>query len=280
MTALTASLAPALGTANGAGSGADRLLAALRRAAVVLPAAAVAAQFGPVASSFGPLRNMLLPGLAGRGAPDHVALTLDDGPDAASTPRFLRLLAQRQVRATFFLLGGEARRHPRLVRDIAEAGHEVGVHGWEHRALLLRGPRSTYDELARVRDLLARLTGEPPQLFRPPYGVMSGTSYVAARRLGLTPVLWTAWGRDRRMLATPASVHRTVLRGLRGGGTVLLHDSDRDTAPGAWESALGALPRILDTCAERGLRVGPLAEHFASSTRLLPPLALNAPRAV
>lgn len=236
--------------------------ARLRRTAAlaVLPALA-AAHAAPVISTFGPLRNRVMPRLSGRGRPDHVALTFDDGPDPLSTPFFLRLLAERSVRATFFLLGSQARRAPGLVREMSAAGHEIGIHGWLHRPLLLRGPRATYDDFARARDTVASITGRQPVLFRPPYGVMSTGAHLAARRLGLTPVLWTCWGEDWTARATPESVHRTVTADLDGGGTILLHDSDCTSAPGAWRSALGAVPRILDTCEQRGYEVGRLSDH-------------------
>jgi peptidoglycan/xylan/chitin deacetylase (PgdA/CDA1 family) len=207
-----------------------------------------------------------MPRLAGQGRPDHVALTFDDGPDHLSTPHFLRLLDARQVRASFFLLGSMAIRSPGLVAEMAAAGHEIAVHGWAHRPLLLRGYRATYDDLARARDLLGGITGSAPTLFRPPYGVMTTGTYLACRRLGLTPVLWTAWGEDWRARATPGSVLRTVTRDLRGGGTVLLHDSDCTSATGSWRNTLAAVPELLDTCRERGLAVGPLREHAASAS--------------
>lgn len=236
----------------------------LRAGAVALPALA-AAHAAPVLSTFGPLRNRFLPRLAGRGHPGHVALTFDDGPDHLSTPHFLRLLDRRGIHATFFLLGSMAVRSPGLVKEMAAAGHEIALHGWEHRPLLLRGPRATHDDLARTLDLVSDITGQAPTLFRPPYGVMTGGAHLACRRLGLTPVLWTAWGEDWRARATPATVHHTVTRDLRGGGTVLLHDSDCTSATGSWRSTLGALPRILDSCRERGLAVGPLREHGVPS---------------
>jgi peptidoglycan-N-acetylglucosamine deacetylase len=239
----------------------------LAAACAAIPLAAAAFHIAPVISSFGPLRNRFMPALAGQGRSDHVALTLDDGPDPVSTPFFLRLLERHDVRATFFLLGTEAQRAPGLVKEMAGAGHEIGVHGWHHRPLLLRGPRAVYDDLARARDLLADLLGEPPRLFRPPYGVMSGPAHLAARRLGLTPVLWTCWGEDWRARATRDSVYRTVTADLRGGGTILLHDSDCTSAPGAWRSALGALPYLIDACRQRGLRVGPLADHGVPALR-------------
>lgn len=237
---------------------------ALTAAAWALPVLA-AAHAAPVVTTLGPLRNRLMPRLSGRGRPDHVALTFDDGPDPLSTPFFLRALEEHGIQATFFVLGSMARRSPGLLREMAGRGHEIGVHGWRHRPLLLRGPLATYDDLARARDGVAAITGETPKLFRPPYGVMTTATHLAARRLGLTPVLWTAWGEDWTRRATPDSVYRTVAADLRGGGTVLLHDSDCTSAPGAWRSALGALPRLLDTCAERGLAVGPLRDHRAKA---------------
>ncbi|MDX3113135.1 MULTISPECIES: polysaccharide deacetylase family protein [Streptomyces] len=233
----------------------------VRTASLAALPALVTAYAAPVVSTFGPLRNRAMPRLSGRGRPDHIALTFDDGPHLMSTPHFLRLLAERQVHATFFLLGREAHRSPGLVREIAAAGHEIGIHGWLHRPLLLRGPRATYDDFARARDAVADITGQQPALFRPPYGVMSTAAHLAAHRLGLTPVLWTCWGEDWTAHATPESVHRTVTADLDGGGTILLHDSDCTSAPGAWRSTLSALPRILDTCAQRGYEVGRLRDH-------------------
>ncbi|MEU0787486.1 polysaccharide deacetylase family protein [Streptomyces sp. NPDC006173] len=95
-------------------------------------------------------------------------LTFDAGPDPQSTPRFLHLLAELGTDATFFLLGQQAHRFPGLVREIAAAGHEIGIHGWLHRPLVLRGPRATYDDLARARDTVADITGLCPTVFRPP----------------------------------------------------------------------------------------------------------------
>jgi len=228
----------------------------------VAVAATAAAYASPAVTSWQALRAGLLPGLAGIGRPDHVALTFDDGPDPASTPAFLTALEAAGTRATFFLLGSMLMTAPGLGRELVDAGHEVAVHGWEHRYTTFRAPRALYDDLARTRDLIAEVTGRAPVYFRPPYGVLSVGALSAARRLGLRPVLWTAWGRDWEERATPESVLATVGKDLTGGGTVLLHDSDCTSAPLAWRSALGALPALVDTCAGRGLRVGPLAEHF------------------
>ncbi|MFF4182352.1 polysaccharide deacetylase family protein [Streptomyces sp. NPDC001691] len=233
---------------------------ALLVAAGTLPALAVA-HAAPAVFALGPVRNRTMPGLSGVGHPDHIALTFDDGPDHLSTPHFLRLLEREGVRATFFVLGSMLARSPGLAKEMAAAGHEIGVHGWAHRPLVLRGPRATRDDLERARDLVGEVTDERPRLFRPPYGVMSTGAHLACHELGLTPVLWTAWGEDWRRRATPRSVHDTVMRSLRGGGTVLLHDSDCTSATGSWRTTLGALPGLLDAWRARGWRTGPLRDH-------------------
>ena len=141
------------------------------------------------------------------------------------------------------------------------AGHEVGVHGWDHRYLPARSPRATRSDLTRAAELIADVTGSLPRLFRPPYGVLSGPALLTARELGLTPVLWGAWGREWAAGATSQSVLQTLLRGLDGGVTVLLHDSGCTSPPGAWQAGLGAVPLLLDECEQRGLAVGPVGEH-------------------
>jgi peptidoglycan/xylan/chitin deacetylase (PgdA/CDA1 family) len=238
-----------------------RVIGTLLAGAGLVAGGIAAAHASPALTSIGPLRRRLLPGLSGVGDPEHVALTFDDGPDPRSTPTFLKALQAYQVHATFFLLGGALARNRSLGRELAAAGHEIAVHGWDHEVLLTRGPRATYNELARTRDLIAEVTGEIPRWYRPPYGVLTAPALRAARRLDLTPVLWTTWGRDWTAKATGPSVLDTVNRNLRGGGTVLLHDSDCTSAPGAWRATLAALPALLDLIEDRGLQVGPLRAH-------------------
>ncbi|MFR0354882.1 polysaccharide deacetylase family protein [Streptomyces sediminimaris] len=229
---------------------------------LLAPLAAVAAvHIGPAATWLRTLRNPCFPALAGAGRPDHVALTFDDGPDPGSTPAFLDALDRLDVRATFFVLGESAARHPELIREAAGRGHELGVHGWRHDRPWLPGPLRDAAEVARAAGVLWELTGERPRWYRPPYGILTAGRWAAARRAGLRPVLWTAWATDWTADATPASVREAVAADLRGGGTVLLHDTDHASAPGCWRATLGALPDIVAGCREAGLRVGPLREH-------------------
>lgn len=215
----------------------------------------------PGARAIAPFRHRLFPRLSGCGDPGHVALTFDDGPDPASTPHLLNLLAERNVHATFFMLGSRAAAAPGLAREVAAAGHQIAVHGWVHRAVTAGGPGVVYSDLARAHDTMAAITGQAPAWFRPPYGILTSGALAAARRLELQPLLWTSCGREWQRGATPASVLTMLLRTLEGGGTILLHDSDRQARPGSARAARAALPALLNDCARRGLTVGTVAEH-------------------
>ncbi|MGI5347488.1 polysaccharide deacetylase family protein [Streptomyces sp. CA-250714] len=234
-----------------------RVLAALAAA----PATVAAVHIVPAATWLPPVRAVLRPSLDGRGSADHIALTFDDGPDDRSTPHFLRELDQLGVRATFFLEGAAVRRHPELVRRMAADGHELAVHCWEHQPPWLPRPVADHADLARAVAAVRATAGAVPRWYRPPYGVLTGTRWWAARRLGLRPVLWTAWGRDWQARTDPDDVLFELCKRLSGGATVLLHDSDRNSAPCSWQVTLAALPHLVARCRAAGWTVGPLAEH-------------------
>lgn len=230
-------------------------------AAALALAAATACHVGPAVTWLPLVRNTALPRLAGRGHQGHVALTFDDGPDPHSTPRFLDALEALGVRATFFLLGSALARRPDIGRDIAGRGHELAVHGWDHERPWCPSPGRDVRAVSRTAALVHRVSGSRPLWYRPPYGILTAGRWIAARKAGLQPVLWSAWGRDWTADADTASVLAEVTSTLSGGGTVLLHDSDCTSHPGSWRAGLGALPGLVSRCRSEGLGVGPLAEH-------------------
>jgi peptidoglycan/xylan/chitin deacetylase (PgdA/CDA1 family) len=222
----------------------------------------------PSLVSLGPLRSRLTPSvvpaaLSGLSDRPHVALTFDDGPDLVSTPCFLSLLDRLGATATFFVLG----RHlgdRGLLREMAAAGHGIGVHGWDHRPVALHRPMALRDDLVRTRDLVEDAVGAAVRWYRPPYGLVTTASTWAAKRAGLRTVLWSAWGRDWARRATPASVVALVTAQVRPGGTVLLHDSDRTSAPGSWRTTLAATEQLVVRWLQDGLEVGGLDSHWSA----------------
>jgi peptidoglycan/xylan/chitin deacetylase (PgdA/CDA1 family) len=235
-------------------------LATARRLALPALGAATVAHALPAVLARGPARR-LTPGLAGQGRPGGVALTFDDGPDPLGTPAILGALDDLGWRATFFLLGSQVRRHPEIARAVTAAGHEIAVHGSLHRNHLARSPWGIRRDLAVATAQITEVTGVRPRWFRPPYGVLSSGTLWAAADLGLTPVLWTAWGLDWR--AGPADgVVAAIMRSLRDGGTVLLHDSDCTSRAGSWRSTLAALPLLAEELRAHDLEVRTLGEHL------------------
>ena len=185
--------------------------------------------------------------------PAGVALTFDDGPDPAGTPAALEMLARESAKATFFLVGEEVRRWPALAAEIAAAGHEVAMHGYVHRSLLLRTPWALEEDLNRALDIIGAATGRSPVWYRAPYGVFSSASLVLARRHRLAPVLWSRWGREWARGATAPEVARRATSGLSAGDIVLLHDAGHYSRPGSLDAMLGALPSVLAAVASLGL---------------------------
>jgi peptidoglycan/xylan/chitin deacetylase (PgdA/CDA1 family) len=128
--------------------------------------------------------------------PGELALTFDDGPNPAFTPRLLDILAQHDVRATFFLIGSFAQQQPELVRRILSGGHLIGDHSWSHPNLARTVARKVNEELTRTRDTLEQITGVPIRYFRPPYGARRPHVLRTARQLGMEPVTWNAMTND------------------------------------------------------------------------------------
>ncbi|HEX2016566.1 MAG TPA: polysaccharide deacetylase family protein [Solirubrobacteraceae bacterium] len=199
-----------------------------------------------------------VPAGAGPGAPAQVALTFDDGPHPRGTPAVLELLARRELRAVFFLVGEQVDRDPALAAEIAAAGHQIGLHCQRHRNLLRLAPPQVHADLQRAADTIARATGEMPALYRPPYGIANLAALSWARRHGLRTFLWTRWGRDWEPQATPASIVSLLTEGVRPRDVLLLHDADDYSAPGSWERTVAALPSVLDALTERGLGLATL----------------------
>ena len=198
--------------------------------------------FFPRLEMYGPI---VLRGPAGRRS---VALTFDDGPHPVTTRRILAALAASRHRATFFVLGEKARRHPDVVREIHAAGHTLGVHGDRHDRLhAFRMPWRVRRELLRAARAVEDASGVRPRFFRPPLGHTSVTTTRGARRAGMIIVGWSTRGLDGIEGRTPEAVVARVKRTVTDGAIVMLHDaSEHDDFEPASVRALPELLRLLD----------------------------------
>ncbi|MBI2386438.1 MAG: polysaccharide deacetylase family protein [Elusimicrobia bacterium] len=207
-----------------------------------------------------PQATLLGPALVRGSDPGEVLLTFDDGPAAPYTGQILDILRDRGVKATFFLCGSSAERHPELVRRIRDEGHEIGNHTWSHPWLHLMGREAIAAEIDRTQDVLERITGTRPVWFRPPYGVRWFPLRGLLEERGMRMMLWSDRGRDGDLDA--AGIVSTTLARLHPGAIVLLHDGFEAKAPDLVDrsATVAALPAIIDGARRAGYR-------FPSSSR-------------
>ena len=128
-------------------------------------------------------------------SPKKLAITFDDGPNPATTPKLLELFARYSGHATFFLIGDFVTKCPELVRETAARGHSLGNHTFAHPNLFKCGPTEIREQLRRCSDAIAEVTAVTPKWFRPPYGLRNPWAIPAANRMGMQAVMWTllAW---------------------------------------------------------------------------------------
>lgn len=185
----------------------------------------------------------------------EIALTIDDGPDPVITPQVLDILDRHDARATFFCIGEKARRYPDLCRDIVRRGHRIENHSQHHRHhFSLMGMRSLMRELQAAQDTLTSITGQPPLFFRAPAGLRNPFLDPVLSRLGLTLASWSARGFDTR-IGDAARVKSNLLRGLRAGAILLLHDGNAARTSEHRPVILEVLPELLESAAAARLRL-------------------------
>lgn len=163
----------------------------------------------------------------------QVALTFDDGPHTVNTKRLLDILDQHGVKATFFINGywldeerrRSGKRAQELVRRAFLSGHTIGNHTYSHAKLIRLSPEEQAREILYNHELITRVTGEAPALFRPPYAEMTDHMRTVIRQLEYTEALWSATAPDEQ-IDDPELLRDTVMSWLRTyqGGIVMLHD--------------------------------------------------------
>ena len=202
---------------------------------------------------------------------DITALTFDDAPHPMYEPLLLDALRREDAKATFFVIGRNARAYPYFVRDMAEQGHEVANHTYHHVRLPgLPLPEATA-EMSQADAVLQGITGKPVRYFRPPGGDYTPATLRAAERLGLTTVFWTDDPGDFQNPGDSVLLERYT-RMLRRGGIVLLHDN----AP----EMLQVLPELLRLAAQRRIDLGTVGALVAGPQGTERPDARPAPTLV
>ena len=185
---------------------------------------------------------------------NEIALTIDDGPDPIVTPQVLDLLDRYAVQATFFCIGEKAAQYPDLCREIVRRGHVVENHSQHHRHYFsLMGTRALKRELQAAQDTLTTITGQRPSFFRAPAGLRNPFLDPVLARLGLQLASWSARGFDTR-IGDAGRVKTKLLRGLRPGAILLLHDGNAARTALGTPVILEVLPAVLKSAVTAGLR--------------------------
>lgn len=185
---------------------------------------------------------------APQGEQPVVYLTFDDGPVPEVTPQVLDLLARYDVKATFFMVGDNARRYPHLVDAVIAAGHAVGNHTMHH----LQSLHSSLDEML---DDVAQADAVMPQndMFRPPHGLMKPSHLRALRKMRRI-IMYDIVTRDYARNIDADGVVSNALRYARNGSIIVMHDSIK-----SHKNMLPALPRIIEALRARSFRFERLA---------------------
>jgi peptidoglycan-N-acetylglucosamine deacetylase len=183
-----------------------------------------------------------------------VAVTFDDGPHSLGTPKILDALRKTGAKATFFVCGEQVERYPSLAAEIVAEGHRIELHGYRHRVQLRLTRRQVEIDLERGLAAIEEATGVRATTYRPPLGIFSIPGIGAVRSIGLRPLLWSRWGRDWRRNRRPASIAAALVKEVRGGDVLLLHDADHYSAPDCWRATVAAMPAVLGALEEAELR--------------------------
>lgn len=182
-----------------------------------------------------------------------VALTFDDGPSAATTPRLLDILAEEDVRATFFVVGSQVQARPDLVAREVVDGHEVGSHSWSHPDLTVLSDDALRSEVSDTHQAIVDATGVEPRLFRPPYGAHNDAVDAVLREAGYAEAIWSVDTLDWQHhdpVKTAAAASQA-----KPGAIVLMHDIHAAT--------IDAVPDAIRSLRDQGYEFVTVSEMVA-----------------
>lgn len=198
-----------------------------------------------------------------------VALTFDDGPHAVFTPRLLDTLRDRDIKATFFMVGRNVKAYPHIVRRMVEEGHEVANHSWSHPLLTSLGNESLESQMRRTHDAIVAACGRVPILYRPPYGQVRMSQRKRIRdTFGYAAILWDVDPLDWQSPRQVKKVHDRVLSMSKTGSIILCHDIH--------ETTVDAMPALLDEMKQQGFKFVTVSQLIQYEAQHLPATAAAA----
>lgn len=170
----------------------------------------------------------------------YVALTFDDGPSPVTTPQLLRTLKNKNVKATFFMLGNSVRANPGVARQVKNDGHEIGSHSYSHPQLTSLSSQQVTQQMKDADREIVKATGVLPKSFRPPYGAVNWTVSNAARK---PSIMWSIDTRDWES-RNPVAINQVVNQNIHNGAIILLHDIH--------QPSINSVPQMIDNLRRQG----------------------------
>jgi peptidoglycan-N-acetylglucosamine deacetylase len=181
-----------------------------------------------------------------------IAITFDDGPHGVQTPRLLKMLRERGIRATFFVVGSCVAENPEIAKQIVKEGHEIANHSWSHPNLGKMGTDNVRDQIERTHNVVRQETEVAPTILRPPYGSFTNQQRAwAYATWGYQTILWDVDSLDWKH-RSPAKTESIIMAGTKPGSIILCHDIHKTT--------IDAMPSTLDKLIAKGFKFATVSE--------------------
>jgi len=197
--------------------------------------------------------------LRGDPARKEVALTFDDGPHPEYYAQILAILQHYRVHATFFMVGFQATRHPQWVKQVWQAGNEIGNHTYDHFRLTKLPPDEVDYQINQTQDAIYQITGSYPRFIRPPGGRYDADTLARIADKKLAVALWSYNTKDVDVSDTD-QIYKGVMSNLQNGSILLMHSGS--------DATVKALPKIIESIKARGYKIvtlGQMVEHMSQS---------------
>ncbi|PIQ15094.1 MAG: polysaccharide deacetylase [Flavobacteriales bacterium CG18_big_fil_WC_8_21_14_2_50_32_9] len=179
-----------------------------------------------------------------------IALTFDDGPNAAITPQILAILEKENIKATFFIIGNKIEQNAALLKKIDNEGHTIGNHSYSHNNLTtIYSTKKLKDDLIKCNQLINQVIAKKPLFFRPPFGVTTPRYKRALKQLNMQSIGWTIRSLDTQS-KNKELLYKKITKQISDGSIILFHDTQQIT--------LDVLPDIIQFCKINGINIVPL----------------------
>jgi peptidoglycan/xylan/chitin deacetylase (PgdA/CDA1 family) len=200
-----------------------------------------------------------------------IAITFDDGPSPKLTPMLLDMLAERKIKATFFVVGQNAAEYPEILERMAAEGHEIGNHSWSHPALTGLGAAGVKSQMEKTNAAIKAATGRDTVVMRPPFGATNAAlNKRFAETFGMKVILWSVDPLDWKY-RNAARVRSHILANTAPGAIILAHDIHPST--------VAAMPGTLDALLAQGYKFATVSELIAMEGKHAAPASASTPAA-